>query len=416
MAMSSARRPRERSSREWAVRGGVAAVALALGYVSTTETLAFAIGKSKVERGYALSPGDGRIAGELAEQAALREADPAQRARADRLAHQALDDEPLAVSALTALALTAQLAGDTQRARRLFLHSDALSRRELSTRLWLIEDAVERGNVVGALRHYDIALRTARAAPDLLFPVLTGAIADPTVAAALARRLTARPAWGEAFVNYIGASDTDPVVRAAFIRRLALGGYPVPETAQVGVLNALVAAGRTREGWAYYASLRSGADRRQSRDPTFAMQPQIPTTFDWTPVMNDAGINASIQRTREGKGIFDFAAPSTVGGIVLQQTQLLPRGRYRLAGVSAGIDQLREGRPYWQLACADGREIGRVDLPNSAENDGRFAGDIDFDGACPVQTLRLIARPSPNVGGVTGQIEQVRLAPVGSGR
>ena len=408
MARAPSRRSMQRSPREWALRGGLAVAALALGYVSTTQTLAFAVGKSSAERAHGLAPGDGRIAAELAEQLAAGEADTAQRVRADRIARQAVADEPLAAPALTALALNAQLRGNTTQARRLFVHSDALSRRELGTRLWLIEDAVEREDIPGALRHYDIALRTSRMAPEILFPVLSVAIADPVVARALTDSLVARPPWGEAFINYLPRSSAEPDVSAQFFRRLAKSGVSIPERAQTNVINALVGAGEIEDAWSYYASLRSGAARERSRDPAFAAQIEAPSAFDWAPINSDTGISASIQHSRDG-GIFDFAVPSTIGGAVLQQGQFLPAGRYRLEGVSRGIEQPPGARPYWQLTCAGGREAGRVELPNSADNDGRFAGEITVDADCRFQTLRLVARPSSMIGGVTGQIESVQL-------
>lgn len=413
---SSARRPARRGLSEWLLRGGLAAAAIVIGYSSTTQTLAFALYKANPERAYALAPDDGRIAGELAERIAASNAGSAQRARATRLARKALADDALAVPALTALALNVQLTGNTGAARRLFVHSDALSRRELGTRLWLIEDAVAGNDVAGALRHYDIALRTAKGAPDLLYPVLSEAVADPEIARSLATTLARRPAWSDSFVQYLGGSKTDPAVTAALFRRLATLGYPVPDAAQAGVVNALVTKGAFDDAWRYYASFRTGQPRNRSRDPDFSAQLQTPSAFDWTPVANDAGVNASMQRTREG-GILDFSVPSTVGGVVLQQVQLLPAGRYRLEGVSGGIEQAAASRPYWQLSCMDGRELGRVEMRNSTVENGRFVGEFTVGGGnCPAQVLRLVTRPSSDIGGITGQIDRALLIPVGTGR
>ncbi|TKD51877.1 hypothetical protein [Sphingomonas baiyangensis] len=412
MPRPAARSVPQRSPRAWAGRGALAALALVCGYVSTTQSLGAAIGKSAAERAHALAPGDGRIAAELAEQLAAGDPDPASRARADALARSALAAEPLAAPALTALALNAQVRGDTGTTRRLFAHSNRLSRRELGARLWMIEDAVARNDIPGALRHYDIALRTSRAAPDLLFPVLSAAIADPTVAAAVADTLAARPPWGGNFIEYAAALGADPVATTAFIDRLTRRDLPVPAAARVSAVNALVNAGRSDLAWASYARLRGDVARDRSRDPQFAAQLASPTVFDWVAINNDAGVYAAIQPTEDG-GIVDFAVPATVSGIVLQQAQLLPPGRYALAGASAGIDQLSDARPYWQLVCTDGRELGRVELPNSSANDGRFAGGFTVDAACPAQMLRLVARASTAVGGVTGQITRAALTPAG---
>lgn len=410
--MANARpvRRRQRSGREWALRGVLAAAALLLCYFSMTRTAAFALQKSNAEQAYALAPHDGRIAARLAARLTTQNADARQRARSDRIARQALVDEPLAVQALTTLGLNTLSRGDTNRARQFFTHSDALSRRELGTRLWLIDDAVARGDVPGALRHYDIALRTARAASDLLFPILTAAVSHPAVIEPLADTLAARPPWSLGFVSHLAHSSVTPKASADLFRRLSQRGISLPPEPQAVVVNALVDSGAVNEAWAYYQSFRPGGDRRRSRDPRFTANVEAPSVFDWRPVMNDAGITASIQSNRAG-GLFDFAAPSTVGGIVLQQFQLLPPGRYRLQGTSAGIEQTSRALPYWQLVCRDGRELGRVDLPASTENNGRFAGDITVNGVCPVQVLRLVARPSSEIGGVTGQIKSVALVP-----
>lgn len=416
--MSAARSPRRSTKRplaEWALRGGLAALAGVLGVVSTMQTAAFAIRKSNIERAYALAPNDGRIAGELAEQIAAGTPLADQRARSTLLARQALIDEALAVPALTALALNVQLRGDTAAARKLFVHSDALSRRELGTRLWLIEDAVGRNDVAGALHHYDIALRTEKAAPALLFPILSEAISDPALAQALSTTIAARPPWSEAFIGYLAAVNKAPVVSSVFLRRLAERGVPISQAAQISMVNALVNSGKLEDGWAYYASFHKGVARDRSRDPEFVSSVETPAAFDWVPVANDTGISASIQSLAKG-GVFDFAASSTVGGAVLQQTQLLPSGRYRLEGVSAGISQALGERPYWQLICTDGREIGHVEMPASDQNGGRFAGDMAVGADCPAQMLRLVIRPSSNIGGVSGQIERVQLVPAIQGR
>lgn len=414
MARRPVRRPvPARSLREWGLRGGLVAAALVLGYVSTTQTLAYALVKGDPERAFALSPNDGRVAGALAQQLAASEG--ADRQRADMLARRALVADPLEVKALTALAIDTQIAGDTPAARRLFLHSDTLSRRELGTRLWLIEDAVARGDVLGALHHYDIALRTEKSAPELLFPVLSGAISDPAIATALLDTLKRKPSWADAFVLQLGFTDTDPRVRSAFMRRLARGGVKVPPAAQVSVINALIAAGYIDEAWRLHVGTRRGIPRDRSRDPRFSASTDTPSPFDWNPVSGDSGIGASIQ-SAPGGGVFDFSVPVTVGGVMLQQTQWLPAGRYRLSGKSAEIAQDASAAPYWTLVCGDGRELGRVAVPNSAQSGGRFSGEFTVSGNCPVQILRFVARPSSATGGLSGRIEQVALVPMGASK
>jgi len=403
--------PRRRSTREWAVRGGIVAVAVVLGYISTIQTFAFALSSRDAERAFSLSPSDGRIVGAFAQQLVTKGAErPAVRKRAEALARNALAAEPIGVKALTTLGLGAQIAGDTATARRLFVHSDRLSRREMATRLWLIEDAVSRGDVPAALQHYDIALRTEKTASDLLYPILTTAVDDPTIRVPLARLLTTRPPWGESFVSYLGERTSNPAIGARFFGLLRRMGATVPEIPQIGLVNGLAAGGSLDRAWVFYESFRSGLDRRRSRDPNFSARRPAPTIFDWN-TSDQPGITASI-----GEGVFDFAAPASSGGTVLQQTQLLPPGWYELSGISADIEQPDDSRPFWQIDCSGGREIGRILVPNSAGNGGRFSGHFVVPTGCSIQTLKLIVRPSLAVGGVSGLIRRVEIVPTGGPR
>ena len=399
----------KRTPLEWAVRCGLAIVAASVGFVSIQQTLAYTLSRSATATAYRLSPGDGRIAGLLAAQLLVVEKpQAAERARARRLARKALMDEPMSVPAVTALAIANQLSGDTTQARRLFLHSDALSRRDLITRLWLVEDAVGREDIPGALRHYDIALRTSRNASDILFPVMAQAIADPVVAKEVTKTLAAGPPWRDAFTGFIPSSGISPRIAGAFFQRAVAQGVPVQPLALASVVSALITSGRVEQGWRLYASVRKGTARDRSRDPQFTAQPSVPMVFDWAPISNDLGVSASFQRADQ-RGVFDFAVPSTLGGIVLQQGQYLPPGNYRLDGVSHGIEQGQGARPFWQLVCSDGREVGRVEVTNSSADGGRFSGVFNVGPNCAFQTLRFVIRPSPDIEGVAGQISHIQL-------
>lgn len=400
-----------RSIGEWAVRTVLAAVVLGAGYIGTAQTLGDA-SRSDPARAHALAPWNGRMTALLALQLSGADANAADRARADRLARRALLQDPTAVAAVSTLGLNTQLRGDAPRARRLFAYAQKLSRRDLPTQIWAIEDSVGRGNVTGALRHYDIALRTSRNAPALLYPILGSAIADPTVRSALLSTLKARPEWGESFVNYVAGNGPDVQATAALFVGLRSVGVPVAAQASAVVINGLILGGHWDQAWSYYAMIRPGADRRRSRDPRFQAAIATPSPFDWTPSTDAAITTAAIQRGAHG-GTFLFAVPSSVGGSLLTQVQVLPPGTYRLSGRSSDLDQPEGSRPYWALTCRDGRELGRVALSNSADAKGQFVGELRVPAECPIQVLALIARPSDEVSGVSGQIDVAQLVPAG---
>lgn len=403
------RRPR-RSASEWAIRGVGAAIAAALGVAVVSGSIAASVRGRDPAQAHRLAPSDGRWTALLASSLTIGEATPAQRRRADDLARAALRQDPTAVQAASSLGINAQVRGDTAGARRLFAYAERLSRRDQPTQLWAIEDAVSRGDVSGALRHYDIALRTSRTSSELLFPVLAAAIDDGAVRAALLRTLVRKPNWSAAFADYVAGNGL-PRATAQLFRGLQRAGITVPAQSQATVLSRLLAAGDMSSAWAYYSALRPGVDRRVSRDPTFNAMLDVPTAFDWVP-LSEGGVVTSLQRDDgDGRGSFDFSAPTSVGGPVLQQMQVLPPGTYRLEGRASGIDEVPENLPYWQLTCIDGRELGRVTVPNSATRNGMFRGDYQVPADCPTQLLVLVARPSDAIGGVEGRIDQVRLKP-----
>lgn len=397
-------------TQKWALRGGLALLAIASGYVSLSHTLATVIASSSPERAYSISRQDGRIGADYA-QKLLIDAGGKTDPQIERIARTALENEPTAVGALTVLAIS-EAQRNPALAQQLLAKSDAMSRRHLGTRFLLIENAVVREDITDALRHYDIALRTSRAASDPLFSVLGSAIDDPGIVSPLARLLASAPPWADSFLRYIVSSKAQQSAVTSFFKALVDQRAAIPEDVEAGIINRLATHGAVDQAWFFYRALRQGSNLTRSRDPNFTLSSAYPTVFDWTPIMDSAGITASIQPTAEG-GIFDFAAPSTVGGIVLQQMQRLPPGRYRLNGDADGMDQWGSARPYWALVCTDARELGRVEMPAQAQS-GQFAGEINVDRGCPAQLLRLIVRPTSAVSGISGQIRRVSLQRVGA--
>lgn len=398
----------QRSTKELALRASLALLMAVVGYYSVTFSMAQVLVKVDPARAHALAPYDGRITARLA--AKMAEPDPKPNLigsqHSDVFARQALGQDSTAVSAVSALGMNAQFRGDTVAARRFFSFAEKLSRRDLVTQLWAIEDAVSRGDIRGALRHYDVALRTKPALSDMLFPVLTAASAEPAVRAELVRTLSANPPWGDLFINHVAERGKDPRAVARLHQDLRRAGVNVPEGAQASAVATLLTTGDADEVWNHYSSLRQKVDRRRSRDARFAANFKRPSPLDWVAI-NDAGVNTAIE-----EGLFDFSAPASVGGPLLQQVQVLPAGDYLLKGHSSGIDQIPEARPYWILTCSDGRELGRLDMPNSDQAGGNFSGIMRVPANCAIQTLTMMARPSEAVGGSSGRLDRVELTPV----
>lgn len=406
--MSFSQFVRKRSGAEWRARGLLAAAVLVAGCFSVLQTLGYVL-KEKADAAHALAPGEGRITGRLSQKLFVTKPTARDRTRAKSLARVALRQDATSVWAAVALGLNAQLDGNVQEARRIFRYANALSRRELLIQLWAIEDAIDRKDLEDVLVQYDIALRTSPGSSELLFPLLASAISDPLVRTALVNIFSGNPGWRASFINYAVVSANDPRATIDLLREVRKAGGTVSEEADSLLLRALVANGFLDEAWSYYASVRKGVDRRRSRDEHFAGRIDPPSPFDWVPI-NEGGVTSSFEKGEEG-GFLDFVAPSSIGGPVVQQMQMLPAGAYRLSGFSIGVDQPDETLPYWILRCGSGRELGRVELRNSADAKTFFSGRLKVPTECPNQILMLVVRPSSDVLGVAGRIGWIELRP-----
>lgn len=394
------------SRKEWLVRIALTLAAFVLAYVTITFTFAQSLSRRDPATAHLLAPYSGRITALYASTLAGVEATPAERRRSDELAKRALMRDATAVAAVATLGINAEIRGDVDAARRAFRFAAPLSRRDLRTQLWLIEDAVRRGDVPGALKQYDVTLRANPKLSEMLYPILASASSDPTIRPELIRMLAGDTAWGESFISYMGRSIPDPASTATLFVALRKAGGMVPPQAWSGVINALIEIRRFDQAWAIYASVRPRVDRVHARDLRSTGTLDAPSLLDWVPVEEGAAAG-TIQN-----GVFDFSAPASMGGTLLRQVQLLPPGEYRLTGHSIGIEQPDGTRPYWVLTCRKGAELGRVVLPNSVTSEGMFGGTIVVPSNCPAQELSLVVPPSDASSNVSGQIDRLELSPV----
>lgn len=399
-----------RSTGEWAVRGALAVGALIIAYNSIGSTLANVVVKADPAAAHTLAPSDGRFTAALASREFSASPDTDANAKTANLARRALLQDATAVDALSVLGLQAQLRSDEATSDRIFAYSVELSRRELQPQLWAIEYAVQRGDIEGALANYDSALRTSQRARDILFPALAGAVSEPLVRDPLLDLLVSDPVWGPTFLRYAASLAPDPESVVQLFRAGTARGLDIENDERAAVVQRLNARNLMDEAWGFYTTFRPGAERNRSRDPDFRLDTDRPAPFDWT-VRSATGLSAAIIPRQDG-GVLDFAAPPSTRATVVRQVQLLPPGDYRIEGRSSGIDQPDRSRPYWTLECRGAGELGRVDLPNSTEADGRFSGRFAVPADCPVQTLSLVVRSSDNIAGVSGQIEHVQLMQV----
>lgn len=387
-----------------AARAAAALLILALGAFAVANAIGVALAGRVPTVALRYAPNN---AAALAQAAFVRlsvNPDAADVRAASALARRSIAREPTNVLALDVIGLAT---AERAKAAPVFAAANALSRRSLPTQLWLIEDAVTRDDIVGALRQYDIALRTSRAAPSVLYPVLVEAVSDPALVAPIAATLSARPVWGWQYLQQLAQSGTSlDGATALFVTLLGKGMHP-GDAAMSALYTRLVERGSHAQAWRLYAAGHPGARRTVLRNGDFALAPNAPAPFDWV-IADNLSVSARIEPAQTG-GRLVFASIASDGGEAANQLLLLAPGRHVVTVDTGEIVAPPESIPYFSFACAGRREeLARQPLPvRSTPTRVRWA--VTVPAGCEAQRLTLTLPPSSSPDAVSGAIRRVAI-------
>ena len=365
------------------------------------------LSRARPELALVLMPENARAALATARADLAKHAKPEDR-RVQALVKTALARDATLPGAVEIAAMAAADQGDHRKEARLFALSDRISRRSLTTRLWLIQHAVEAQDADGALRNFDLALRTSSEAPVRLFPILLRASKDPVLARKIAR-LADRPLdWPYLLLDY-AAQHGDPEGAAKLLLDMRNRATIARADAVPRLTVRLIDARQfdlARQMHAQFAPISSAVG--MVVDPSFA-DPRIAFPFGWG--LNQSG-GLSVYRTVErGRTGLAYTAETGRAGQAASQALFLAAGRYRLASRMASAPA-RDIAPFWLIACASakGEPLLRADAGAAPHAAIMTAFEVPSD--CPVQWLSLNLRARFESGGQSGEILSVRIEPV----
>lgn len=310
----------------------------------------------------------------------IENANPRQLADATSRAARALAREPGNVAAARSLGLVASLKGNAENADRFFAYTETLSRRDQPTEQWLIERNVARGDVTGALVHYDRSMRVSRISRQLLMPVLAKAADDPNIARPLARIVAGRPNWWSDFMTAIlrDGQSTGSLTTIASALNLD-SGKMTDKWWLGGILDRLVDKQAYRPAFALYQQATSKAlTASLVRNPLLDRSGTGP--FEWA-IAADPDLAGIYQRRSDSAQMALFLmSNANSGGTVARQLLMLPAGTYRLTGTGGDVTGDAVTHPIVTLSCAKGmgQEAGLAEivLPDLPSQGGRFAQDV----------------------------------------
>ena len=367
----------------------IAAAGLAVVGIAATINAAGLALASKSAVAMRFASGNALVLGNAALERAQTDTTPAGRAAVADLAKRAIRRDPTAVTALSALGLVSPIPG----AARIVAASESLSRRSLPAQLWLIENSVSRNDVAAALEHYDIALRTSRQAPGMLFPILVEAVGDNGLLPAIAHRLALRPEWGPLYLQQLAQSGAALPNIARLFAMLGRARVDAGDAATTALYTRLVAANADEDAWRVYTATRPGADRAAIRP--FLIPDATLAPFDWA--VTEPSM-AQIDRDA-----LTFSA-SIEGGTAAHQMLMLAPGRHRLRAAFHDV-AVSESVPYLRLECAKGgAEVARATLTNGMRG---LDWDVTVPANCTSQWISLVLPPTDAPSGTGGTINRI---------
>lgn len=387
----------------------VAGCLLAL-YFSTVISLANVTANKEPDWAISLWPANAAAHAKRADQVFVQDPThaPLDQVRADALA--ALRRSPVLPGASRLLGVYAAAHHDEAGAQRLLHYAELMSRRDVLSQLWLIENRVQANDVRGALGHYDIVLRVAPETQQLLFPVLAGALDQADLVAPIARLVHDSDSWRSTFLYFVNERVHNLHNATTLFELLARSGTPPEQVHYAGLLARLVRENQLDDAGALYSLI----DRRWRRDNANS---QLDGGFDRA---NDVG---PLGWTLNGDLAFRGARPDAAGNTALQLTipesgaalgarrvLLLRPGAYRLTGNIGRADGTGQGVVRISLACPGAAAgTGEVAVPVPAQR-AALGGTITV-AACAQQWFSISIEHSGEPAAGTAWIDDLRLEP-----
>ena len=335
--------------------------------------------------------------------------------RVAAVAREALRGQALTTAPYRLLALHYLARQEPRRASAFAAFSERLSRRDLTTQLFLIEEAVRADNTSAALRHYDIALRTSDGAKPILFPVLSGAIANPPIRQAVVPYVRGRAPWARPFVHFaVQDGDQGPGRAAALLIAAGAGRQAdLIEAEGAALFDRLVEHNQFALAERLFLqvpgngpqALRTAGFMRSTTTGPFG-----PLAWKTT---NTGSVSAAFEGEGDGRRAVRLFASSGERGIFLRRVLKLPPGRYRFTEARTLTAGGPQARVQWEMKCG----VGRAFVPfwqgpaNALAYRVANAPGPTVPANCPFQVLELHFYAGDGQQGIELRIDAFDLAP-----
>ncbi len=270
------------------------------------------------------------------------------------VARAALAIDPLNARALILLATERSAAGDGTAAARLAGLSEQVSRRDVLAQFFLIEQAVRSNDVAGALRHYDIAIRTNPDSARLLYDTLGAAGTDPEIRAGLRPYVQAPAPWMAGFLFQLSDKVGGAQTAAALLEEANVVGRPGPLAGLLPpIIARLVDQGHADDALRLATAI-PGFDAASLKTIDFADTTRDPRIGPLGWVITDAGASRIGWSSVRDKRALDVSIVSAQADdqVLMRRVVALAPGPYRLQATVTQHDGNGGAPPLkWRMSC-----------------------------------------------------------------
>ena len=353
--------PVDTSNRQrWLRAGAIVAGAALLLWITLANTVGGLTHRSNAARRVVFSPFDSRLQSGMARSIFEQSRSRAAVAGAVGPAERALLRDPTNVEAIWVLGYIRNFQNRPNEARALFRYSDQLSRRDFASRMWLIEERVQANDVEGALRNFDIALRTNEQAPTVLMPILVSAAQDDNIARHLLSLLRTNPVWKQPFFEQLVHGSASHS-RAVYLMQGQLNAGNLGDRFIArAAFSRFLRENDPAQAFALYdviAGVSPASRAAPVRDGGFGQDGDL-APFDWmlTADENLAGIRQGRPDRTDNAALYVYSQDAASGDVARQLLRLGP-GRYQLRAEVGNLPPGAGGQPSIRVECLSGANV-----------------------------------------------------------
>ena len=330
------------------------------------------------------------------------------------MAQRSLYADPINARAVRLVGIAYALQRNPTRAARLYDLSNQISRRELGSQLLLIEGLVDKGDGVGALKHYDIALRTSTSGQETLFPILFSAIGDPAIRAEASKLIKVNPPWLISFLNF-ALPQNDGLANIADAAA-ASGGLPADKSLvqyENALLTRLIDTKQFSALQRYSRSVNGHGAAQLSQiafrrsQPTDRFQP-----LAWQ-LSQENSVSSSMEtRRNDGATWLSVFAAADNRGMAARKLLLVTGGPHEFSVDQTITETGRDAEIQWQIACAETDTALWTSAGKNALGRQLIRQPIDVPSECNILWINLFAAGGASEQGIEMAAQSITLKPV----